>query len=403
MPIAVGIAKQLVYKKEVTFGVAPGATAAQYLRRVTSNIDLKKETYESNEIRTDYQVSDMRHGVRTVDGSLNGELSVGTYKDFFAAALRKDFLATAAIAGASITIAGSAGAWTITRAAGSYLTDGIKIGDVIRLSVGAFNASNLAKNLLIIALTATVATCAVLNGSALVGEGPIVTSTVTVIGKKSWTPTTGHTDDSFSIEHFYSDIAQSELFLGCKISSVAVKLPATGLSTVDISVMGKDLTTATAAYYTSPTALSAGANLAAVNGALYVGGVAVALLTGIDFTIDGGHSAEAVVGSNTKPEIFEGRVKINGNMTVFFQDAVFRDYFVNETEVSVVAAFTGGNTAAADFVTIVMPRVKVGGSSKDDGEKGIIQTVPFTALFNTAGGAGTSSHATTLSIQDSLA
>jgi hypothetical protein len=53
-----------------------------------------------------------------------------------------------------------------------------------------------------------------------------------------------------------------------------------------------------------------------------------------------------------------------------------------------------------------MPRVKVGGAGKDDGEKGIVQTMPFTALFDTGAGAdkgatATDSLATTLSIQDS--
>ena len=48
----------------------------------------------------------------------------------------------------------------MSQIAGDFLTGGFKIGDVIRLSVGTFNALNLNKNLLIVALTATVATVA---------------------------------------------------------------------------------------------------------------------------------------------------------------------------------------------------------------------------------------------------
>jgi hypothetical protein len=51
----------------------------------------------------------------------------------------------------------------------------------------------------------------------------------------------------------------------------------------------------------------------------------------------------------------------------------------------------------------VMPRVKLGGSAKDDGEKGLVQTIPYQALFNGSGGTGTTSEQTTLVIQDSLA
>ena len=404
MPIAVGVAKQLVYKKEVTWGTAPGASGAQRLRRVSSDIDLSKETYQSNEIRTDYQVSDMRHGVRRVSGSMSGELSAGTYKDFMASVCRQAFQ-TAATTGAVITVtsavtAGASG--TFTRSSGSYLTDGFKVGDVIRWTGWATPATaNNTHNFIITALTATVMTGTMLDGVAVVAKAAGDSVTGTVAGKKTWVPTTGHTDESYSIEHYYSDITQSELFTGCKINQMDVKLPATGMGTIDFQVMGKDVTAAGAAYYTSPTAMSTGATMAAVNGALYVAGNAVALLTGLDFTVNGNMSSEPVVGSNTVPDIHEGRVTVSGSMTVFFQDATFRDYFLNETEVSLVAAFTGANTAGADVMVFVMPRIKVGGATKDDGEKGLIMTMPFTALHNAAGGTGISSEQTTISIQDS--
>ena len=58
----------------------------QQLRRVSSSFNLTKETYQSEEIRTDYQLSDFRHGVRSVEGNVSGELSAGTYADFLASA-----------------------------------------------------------------------------------------------------------------------------------------------------------------------------------------------------------------------------------------------------------------------------------------------------------------------------
>lgn len=406
MAIATGVAKRLVYKKEVTYGVAPSTGSAQYLRRVQSTLDLKKDTYKSNEIRSDYQIGDMRHGARMVDGAINGELSVGTYADFMAATLRQLFQ-TVKTTGALITVVAavtSGASGTFTRGAGSYITDGFKVGDVVRWSGWATTGvPNNAHNFMITALTALVMTGIMLDGVAVGAKAAGDSVTCVQAGKKTFVPASGHTDESFAIEHFFSDISQSELFTGCKVASMGIKLPATGMATIDIPMMGQNMTTGVAAYYVAPTAVSTGGVLAAVNGALYVGGVAVANITGMDFTINGGMSAEPVVGSNIKPDIFEGRVAVEGNMTVFFQDATFRDYFINETEVGVVAVFTADNTAAANFVGFSMPRVKVGGASKDDGEKGLVMTMPFTALFNTAGGAAVNSEATTISIQDSLA
>ena len=161
MPIASGIAKQTRYKVEATFNTAPGATGAQLLRNVESGIQLDKDTYQSAEKRADYQIADFRHGMRKSTGSIKGELSPKTYADFLAAALRKDFAAGASAAAASITIAvgsvvGGVQQYTVTRAAGSFLTDGFKAGDVVRLSVGSLNAANIAKNLYVVSLTATV-------------------------------------------------------------------------------------------------------------------------------------------------------------------------------------------------------------------------------------------------------
>ena len=129
------IFRQLAYKVESTYGTAPAASGAQLLRRVGSTLDLDKDTYQSNEVRTDYQIADYRHGVRRVAGQVSGELSAGTYKDFVAALLKRDFAAVTAITGASITIAGSGPTYTLTRGAGSWLSDGIKNGDVIRMLV----------------------------------------------------------------------------------------------------------------------------------------------------------------------------------------------------------------------------------------------------------------------------
>lgn len=403
MATASGIYKQVIYKEEVTYGVMPASASAQAVRRVTSSLDMTKDTYQSNEIRPDFQMADYRHGLRKVAGSINGELSAKTYSDFMAAALKKAFAATAPISGASITIAGTAGAYTITRAAGSFLTDGVKIGDVVRLTAGAFNAANLNKNIMVTAVTALALTGMTLNASTLVTEGPIASATVTVVGKKSLIPQTGHTDKSFSIEHWHPDVPTSEVFTGCKVSKIGLSLPPTGMATCNVEFMGKDVTTNTAQYFTSPTAITTTGTMASVNGVLRVGGATVANVTGLTIDIAAAQSGEPTVGGNTVAFQAAGRVLVTGQITATFDSTTLRDAFYNETEISLYAAFTADNSASADFITFSLPRIKVGGASKDDGEKTITQTIPFQALLNIAGGAALATDLTTISIQDSAA
>lgn len=405
MTIASGIFKQLVAKKQSALGTKATAASAQIYRRVTSTIDLVKDTYQSNEIRPSMQKADFRHGVRSVAGTINGELSVGTYQEFIGSVLRSAWAATSAYA-AGIDVTAAATSPHFIDASGGFLTAGLKVGMVGRWTgfAGGSATTNNGRNFLITALTATNMTGMFLDGTAVVADAAGDSVTFTPLGKSAFIPTSAHTRDYWTIEHNFADITQAEQFTDCVLASMNIKLPATGMATVDFPVLGLDMDTSTAAYFTSPTAASSGDILAAVNGAVHVNGTAVALITSMDVNINGNAaSVGGVAGSNVAPDITPGSIVVSGSMTVLLQDAAMRDYFVNETEVSVVAAFTTNNTATASVMTLTMPVVKVGGAGKDDGEKGIIMTMPFTAIENTAGGAGTAHNATTITIQDSAA
>jgi hypothetical protein len=398
MALATGVAKQVRFKKEATWGTAPTASGAQLLRRVTSDLSLTKEAYQSSEIRTDYQVADYRHGVRSVAGAINGELSPKTYSEFFAATLRKDFVAGESTgAGTSYAVAGTG--TTFTDSSNGFVTDGFKVGDVIS-ATGFTTANNNNHYCLVTGVAAGTLNIIPLDGVVLTDEAEGDTVTISVVGKKSYTPETAQTDDSFSIEHFHDDVDESELFTGCKVNSLNVALPPTGMATIGIDFMGKDITTAQAEYFTSPTATTNTGILASVNGVAYALGSQQTVLTGLTINIAGNMSSEPVVGSNTYPDIFEGRVVVTGELTAFFENGDLRDAFIDEDEVALMFVFTTSNEANPDFVSFVMPRVKLGSATKDDGEKGLVQTISYQALFNDN---GTGEDKTTLIVQDSAA
>lgn len=401
MAISKGTAKVVAYKKETTWGTAAGASGGKQVRRVTADFNLTKETYESNEIRTDRQLADFRHGVRSADGTLSGELSPNSYSDFMQSLVAKDFATVSAISSLSVTIAaGSGSLWTITRATGDWLSNGLKVGSVIRLAGAGLATGNVAKNLLVVSMTTTIITVQVLNGSSLTAEGPIASVTASVVGKQTFVPASGHTEDSYTIEQWFQDISQSEVFTGMRVGSMNVQLPATGLTTVDFSFMGKDLTSkGTTQYFSSPTAQGTNGIFAAVNGAMIVNGQPVALVTSADFTVERAMENATAVGSNSVAEIFLGRIRCTGNLSVYFQDATFRNYFDDETSVSIVFALTTGSEANADFLTFTLPKVKLGSFAKDDGELGLVASTSFQALLN--GDTSTGLPATTIQIQDS--
>lgn len=82
-----GSRHQLSYIEEVTPGVTPSTPAFQRLRHTSCGLKLSKNTLQSEEIRSDRQISDLRHGAYQVGGGVAGELSDGTYDDLLEAAL----------------------------------------------------------------------------------------------------------------------------------------------------------------------------------------------------------------------------------------------------------------------------------------------------------------------------
>jgi hypothetical protein len=404
--IATGVFKKLAIKRQATQGTiaaAGAAGSARYMRRTSSTLNLAKAGYGSSEILPSQQRRDFRHGVRSTSGSISGELSVGGYQLPFEGVLRK-----AAVAGATtgalttITIASSgAGSrqGTLTRSAGSFLTDGFKVGEVVRATGAGAGANTM--NLVIVSLTATIMTVRTLNGADITNQAAGSSITVQMAGKKVYTPADNQTRDYFTIEHWFSDIGQSERFVDSVFTGATVTLPATGLATVEFPVMGLDMQTGTAQHFDAPAAAPTGAITAAVNGVLIVNNQVVANVTGLTITIAGNNSAPGgVVGSNVDADVFPGVIDVSGNVTALFSDASLRDLFINETEFSIVGVFTGDNTALAGAVAFIMPRCKFNGADKDDTQTGITQTLPFVALENTAGGTGTTGEATTLVVQD---
>lgn len=75
---------------ETVFGTTPAgiATGMKQLRVKPSKFTLKKDTYTTDEVRADRGISDLRHGMRKVEGTLEGDLMANDWDDFILAAVQ---------------------------------------------------------------------------------------------------------------------------------------------------------------------------------------------------------------------------------------------------------------------------------------------------------------------------
>jgi hypothetical protein len=401
MSIPSGVQKFVAVAKETTWGTLASVGSGKKVRRKEAAFDLIKGTFESAEIRTDEQVVDYRHGMRQAQGNLKGEVSCLSYQDFLSALFRGPW-ATGVTTGAIVTVSAGNANGVYTRSAGSFITDGFKVGDMVVIT-GYTNPTNNTQAV-IGALTATIMTTSNLS-SVTEAAGPSVT--IAVQGRKLQMPSSGHVFDSFTIESYYEQgtTDTSERVTGARVASMKVNVIPQGMSDIEFTFIGKDVasvSSASPAYFTSPTTEATTPVMSGANGALYNNGTIVAIVTGFMLEVDAGLQIGEVIGSTTPPDVFTGRFRVKGTLTAYFLDNTLWTSFSNETELSLVLKLTAGVTSAAgggsQTILYNLPRVKLGSAGKDDKEVGgTIQTCSFQGLKYV--GAG-NYDGTTLVIQD---
>lgn len=404
MALAQGIKKQTIFGTQVALGTPKTGAGGQILRRRTSTFTAMRDMFENDEIVSHQQSTGVTYGLKKVEGKLEGLLSCQTYDELIAAGMRKAFAATTPMsAGTDVTAAVSAPQFV--DASAGYLTAGLKVGDVGRWTgFTAGGTGNNARNFLITALTAGNMSGIFLDGLPAAAKTSGDAVTFTVVGKKTLVPLTGHTDVFFTFEEWYSDLARSERFDDCKVSSISLNLPATGNASISFDVIGLSRTLGASQSFTTPAVETVTAVMSALNGSIFVQGTEVTNITGAQITIDGGvKPVSAVLGSNVSPDMDRGRIKVSGSFTALFDSATLQSLYDAETPISLIIVATVDPSATANFMTFTMGRIKLTGDAPDDGEKSILRTYPFTAELNSAGGAALAWDQTILTIQDSQA
>lgn len=414
MSIAEGVSVRVAYKANVAGTMAtnaeadtstiPGASSAQILRRVASTLDLTKDTYESAEIRADRQVADFRHGIRRVAGAIQGELSPKTYFPFLEATHRDTATAGVALDETDLTsVAADSGTAKLTFGGGDPVALGLGVGMIIRFT-GLSEAANNDRNFTVLSFGGAS------NREVTVAPAPTTMGAdsdfdMTVPGKTTIVPASGHVRRLFTFEHYHDDLDIARLFTECRVHGYRLSLPATGMATIEIPVMGRGmrvLTAGDAPYFTTPTAAGTEGIAAAVNGVLLVGGSVVGVVTAVEINAEVAASGPAVVGQNFVPDIILGRFRLTGQVTALFDSATLLSNFLDESEVALLVRLDASSAANTAAVSIYLPRIKFGGAAvpaQGEGEQTV--TLPFQALLY--GGATPGVPATTIRIHDTAA
>lgn len=198
----------------------------------------------------------------------------------------------------------------------------------------------------------------------------------------------GVTPKFFSIEDYAADIDQARLFTGMAVSTMGISLAPNQMVTTTFGMIGKDMTIG--AVQKTQTASSGAAPFDSYSGDIAIGNVAsssaVAIVTGLDFTLTNSFAPTFVIGDDSAPSLEYGRAEIEGTLTAYFEDASLINRFLNETESEL--SVTVNDPTGANAYTFLFPRIKINSADVGvDGPTSRIISMSFVALYDATEGS----------------
>lgn len=366
----------VAYKAETTFNVPPGVVTGGYRFRPNpgGGLKLSRAIIQPNEVRADGQTSMGRLGSKSVSGGYSADASVGTFDPLLEAVLRGTWTAAVAITQATMTSI-TTGANTIVAAAGSWLTQGVRVGDVVRLT-GHSTAANNSRNLRVTGVTALIITVA----ETLIVDAVADTTFTLTISKKLTMPAVP-VRRSFTFEKYDQDLDLTEQATGVRVSSVKVTGQPDGMCILEFGLVGADLiplATGTSPFYTAPTLTSTIA-LTLADATIRFGGADIATLTSFEVMYDLTAKGLPVIGSMATPDIFENPAVLSGSVSMPRTDYTNLTRFIAETELELHVLAVEPESEPKDFLSTFLPRIKLTGVDPAFGSDGaMIETLPFT-------------------------
>jgi hypothetical protein len=364
----------VAYKVQSALGTQATGSGGTVLRQAGgAGANLTKAATESNEVRRDGMRIRGRHGTQKTTGAWTAEASLGSHESIIEAIMRDTWDAAVLVITEASVLGGSAaatsvviGANTITAAAGSWITQGLRVGDVIR-PTNLTDAANNSRNLRITGLTALVITVAeTLTPNAT----PDTSFTITRPKKLIQYSAGSLVKRYFTIDEYDVDIDQSTVLTDFVWGSVKFSMAANGLLMADPGGVGtgkiEALATGASPLLTSPTESSA-APYSVVDATIRLNGVDMVALTSCDITCDIAPSAPDVFGSGGikySPDVFAGQMAVSMNLSVLRKDLTFLSDFIAETVYSLHILAVENESEPKDFFSIYVPNFTIGGNTR---------------------------------------
>ena len=364
----------------------PASPIWKKVRRTSGVPAVTREALESGELDGTAERKDVRLGNFAVNAEFAVEMIAGAHDDLLAAALQSSWVAGSTVAGLTVTV--NAVAKTITRAAGSFITDGVTVGSLIRFpGLTGYNAQPQQ----VTAVTATVVTLgAARAASTLLGVDGLVNatsvSTSLVIGDSL---KVGVAPKKLALLTVYNDLETGvphyDVAIDCEVTAYSYTVGVNSIATGSFTVIGK--------HFSDDTTLPGGSTFAAdstqqpfsgIEGNLSVGAGLVGFVSSLDMSIDRNATANYELGSKYLSHVSYGILSntLTANTSLYLSNPLKAAFF-NETYLDCAVRMVDG----AKGMMFRFPRVKVTSAPPQVQEGDITIAAEMTAVRDSAVGS----------------
>lgn len=372
------------YKAQTGLGSPASGASGIGLRflRGSQGFVPSKAIIENEEVRRDGQTTRGRHGSRMVTGSFRVNLAVDDIDDLLAAAMRSTWTAAVTITEAAMTSITTTTS-TIVAAGGSWITQGVRVGDLVKLADHSTAANNgiWLRVLGVTASTITVPANSLTANAVADTDFDLVVARTLVHG-------TAPVETYFTFDVYNADIDRSITYTDVKVNRLELSKQPNANIIATIGLIGLDWTSNLAAaspVLTSPT-FSTSRPLVMADGKFTINSTDYTDVSGWNMSLDLGGSVPGVLAPNS-PDAFLGNAKLNGSMTSLRTDLDWFDAFDAETQIRFMSHMIEvGDSDPKDFLSLYVGDAVFDGNDGPLGDEGAFtETIPWRAGKDEAG------------------
>lgn len=319
------------YVLETTPGVTPTNPAWSILRNTGGIPAVTRDALVSNELNGSRETSSIRTGNKQVTGEFAIEFGPRSQDELLAGAMTSSWVSGSTSTGLSVTV--DAAAKTYTRAAGSFVIDGVEVGDLVQFPDLTGNNS---KPFIATAVSALVVTGAAIQ-YALTAESAVTTDLV-VADKLE----TGNLCKSYSVlTWFKGKCGAPDSYLltkGVEFTGFTIEQAVNAMVTGSFPFIG--LSQEVLSSYPEGSTFPSEAKrdpFSSVDVSAYNGTAPLELVDTFTITNDNGASAQFALGTASAAFVERGKAANTFSLAGKLYDMTLLNLFLNETQIELTS------------------------------------------------------------------